>query len=85
MGQPALLGSCKHGGFPLPRCLYTRAGTLELHFRTSCLTADAFLDVIEVPRFQTGTLRDRSKTAVAGAIMTAVLNAGVVAFSGYQA
>lgn len=48
-------------------------------------TSNAFLDVIEVPRFQTGTLRDRSKTAVAGAIMTAVLNAGVVAFSGYQA
>ncbi|KXZ55533.1 hypothetical protein GPECTOR_2g1082 [Gonium pectorale] len=48
-------------------------------------TSDAFLGLIEVPLFQSETLRDRSKTAVAGAIITATLNAAVVFVSGYDA
>ncbi|GFR48897.1 hypothetical protein Agub_g10844 [Astrephomene gubernaculifera] len=48
-------------------------------------TTDAFLGLIEVPRFQSETLRDRSKTAVAGAIVTATLNAVIVFVTGYEA
>ncbi|GIL79717.1 hypothetical protein Vretifemale_9006, partial [Volvox reticuliferus] len=47
-------------------------------------TSNSFLNVLEVPLFQSETLRDRSKTAVAGAIITATLNALTVFATGYQ-
>lgn len=56
------------------------------HIRNfSFCTADSFLNLLEVPLFQSETLRDRSKTAVAGAIITATLNALTVFAAGYQA
>ncbi|GLC40733.1 hypothetical protein PLESTB_000028200 [Pleodorina starrii] len=48
-------------------------------------TSNSFLNILEVPLFQSETLRDRSKTAVAGAIITATLNALTVFVTGYQA
>ncbi|EFJ46015.1 hypothetical protein VOLCADRAFT_105793 [Volvox carteri f. nagariensis] len=47
-------------------------------------TSNSFLNILEVNLFQSETLRDRSKTAVAGAIITATLNALTVFAAGYQ-